>query len=332
MLEATLPALEENIVKKRGLPQPKNIKNSHLLGFPNTIPLHYISTLNLKRPFEHLVGSQPITMNAKELRASLKAGHRVYGTLIVSDSPRWPAAVSKLGLDFVFIDTEHIAIDRKMLSWMCQAYAGIGLAPIVRISSPDPYLACMALDGGAAGIIAPYVETVEQVRALRGAVKLRPIKGARLEAALNGSASFPSALSAYQQQHAGDNLLIVNIESQPAIDNLDALLAEEGIDAVLIGPHDLSCNLGIPERYDAPEFNAAVQSILRAARARGVGAGIHYWMGLDQEIGWMKDGMNFIVHSGDIFAMKETLSKEIRALRSVFGDKPVSQSVGAENI
>src|SRR5688572_6928535 len=129
-------------------------------------------------------------MNSKQLRAALRSGKHAYGTLIVSDSPRWPAQVARIGLDFVFIDTEHVALDRKEMSWMCQAYAALGLTPLVRIPSPDPYAATMALDAGAAGIVAPYVETVEQVKALHGAVKLRPIKGARLDAVLNGRARF----------------------------------------------------------------------------------------------------------------------------------------------
>ena len=114
-------------------------------------------------------------MTSKRLRAALHSGARIYGTLIVADSPRWPAQVARIGLDFVFIDTEHIALDRGRLSWMCQTYAALGLVPIVRIPSPDPYAATMALDAGAAGIVAPYVETVAQVKALHGAVKLRPI-------------------------------------------------------------------------------------------------------------------------------------------------------------
>lgn len=64
---------------------------------------------------------------------------------------------------------------------MCNAYRALGIAPIVRIPSPDPYYASMVMDGGANDIIAPYVETVEQVKALSGAVKLRPIKGMRLQ-------------------------------------------------------------------------------------------------------------------------------------------------------
>ena len=77
-------------------------------------------------------------MNGKELSRALHDGTQVFGTLIVSTSPRWVDAVAKIGLDFVFIDSEHIPVDRSMLSWMCHAYNGIGTAPIVRIPSPNP--------------------------------------------------------------------------------------------------------------------------------------------------------------------------------------------------
>jgi 2-keto-3-deoxy-L-rhamnonate aldolase RhmA len=75
-------------------------------------------------------------MESIKLLEHLHDGGRVYGTLIVSTSPRWPAEVAKLDIDFVFIDTEHISIDRELLSWMCRTYSALGLAPIVRIPSP----------------------------------------------------------------------------------------------------------------------------------------------------------------------------------------------------
>ncbi|MBI5768627.1 MAG: aldolase [Verrucomicrobia bacterium] len=271
-------------------------------------------------------------MTPQTLRAALRAGRPVVGTLIVADSPRWPASVAQIGLDFVFIDTEHIAIDRASLSWMCQTYAALGLPPIVRIPSPDPYAATMALDAGAAGVVAPYVETVEQVQALRGAVKLRPIKGAKLQAALEGTTPLEPTLVDYQRTRAAENVLIINIESRPALENLDALLAVEGVDAALIGPHDLSCSLGVPENYDAPEFDAAVRAIARGARARGVGAGIHSWMGVAREASWAWDGMNLFIHSADIIAMRQTLGVEVRELRAALGGAAKADAAGAENI
>ena len=263
-------------------------------------------------------------MNPSELRAALRAGQRVYGTLICSESPRWPAQVAQIGLDFVFIDTEHVALDRQQVAWMCQTYRALGLPPIVRIPAPDPFAATMALDAGAAGIVAPYIETVEQVQALRGAVKLRPLKGARLERVLAGRETLEPTLAAYQQAHSGENILVINIESRPAVENLESLVAVDGVDAVLIGPHDLSSSLGIPEQYAAPAFDAAVRRIAGEARAHGVGAGIHSWMGVAREIAWAQAGINFFIHSADIIAMKETLTAEVRALRTALGDLPAS--------
>jgi 2-keto-3-deoxy-L-rhamnonate aldolase RhmA len=270
-------------------------------------------------------------MNSKELAANLRAGRRAYGTLIVSPSPRWPEAVAGLGLDFVFIDTEHIALDRAQLSWMCQTYRAVGLPPIVRIPSPDPYLACMALDGGAAGIVAPYVETVEQVQALRGAVKFRPLKGERLALALHQPESLEPELIAYLQNNNRDSLLIINIESRPALDRLDELLDVPDVDAVLIGPHDLSCSLGVPEQYDYPRFEEAVIDIIRRARARGVAAGIHSWMEHGRYAAWVAAGLNLIICKADIIAMRELLGKAVGELRASLGDSKQVDAV-TENI
>ena len=257
-------------------------------------------------------------MNAAELIENLRSGRNVFGSLIVSSSPRWPDAVRGCGLDFVFIDTEHIALDRAQLSWMCQTYAALGLAPVVRIPAPDPFAATMALDGGAAGIIAPYVEKAEQVRALRGAVKLRPIKGQILQNLLDGHECEPE-LDAYLQRGAKDRLLIVNIESVPAIAALDEILAVPGLDAVLVGPHDLSCSLGMPEQYDRPEFLSACETIFRKARAAGIGAGIHFWGTVEQQARFLAMGANMLIHSADITLFQKHLRLELEAVKNAAG-------------
>lgn len=263
-------------------------------------------------------------MNGRELVAALHEGQRVYGTLITCTAPYWPGAIRNVGLDFVFIDTEHIPIDRHTLTWMCQVYRANGLAPIVRIPEPDPYRACMALDGGASGIIAPYVETVEQVRALRGAVKWRPLKGQRLADIIEGRIEPEPALVEYLGQRNSGNALIINIESVPAIKALDELLAVPQVDAVLIGPHDLSISLGLPEQYRHPTFDRAVRDIIRRARARGIGAGIHFSTGIDQEIAWaQEEGANLIIHSSDISICQQGMLDDFGTLRKALdGTRP----------
>jgi 2-keto-3-deoxy-L-rhamnonate aldolase RhmA len=255
-------------------------------------------------------------MNGKELREALHSGQRVYGTMIVSTSPHWPAAVKSTGADFVFIDTEHIAIERTQLAWMCQTYRALGLAPIVRIPSPDPYEATVALDNGANGVLAPYIETVEQVQRLRGAVKLRPLKGQVLEEVLSGKRELDAELSEYINNRCAENVLLINIESAPAIAALDQLLAVPGVDAVQVGPHDLSCNLGVPEHFDHPRFEEAIQTIIAKARAHNVGAGVHYWWGIEDEIRWVKAGANLIVHAGDIALFADTLRADFKRFRA----------------
>ena len=156
-------------------------------------------------------------MKGQDLRKALRSGQRVYGTLIVANSPRWPAdAVAHLGLDFVFIDSEHVPLDRGQLSWMCRTYAAMGIAPIVRIPSPDPYWATMVVDGGAQGVIAPYLERPEQARQVGSAIKLRPLRGQRLERAASGrSRSRPSCSNTPRRAMPGSALSLISRASPP---------------------------------------------------------------------------------------------------------------------
>ena len=91
---------------------------------------------------------------------------------------------------------------------------------------------------------------------------------------------------------------------------------------MLIGPHDLSCNLGIPEQYEAPEFLAAVQTIFDKAREHGRGAGMHYWGGVDQQVRFLEMGCNFMIHSADLLLVRDHLTSELNAIRQHMGDLP----------
>lgn len=256
------------------------------------------------------------------LAQRLHQATRLFGTLIVSPSPHWVPVVADLGLDFVFIDTEHIPLDREKLAWMCQAYRAVGLPAIVRITSPDPFQACAVLDGGAAGIIAPYVETAAQVRELVGAVKKRPLKGRSLSRHLAGAGLDP-VLQTYVERGASSRALIVNIESAPALESLDEILAVDGLDGVLIGPHDLSTSLGVPEQYDHPKFLAACDTIISRARARSVGAGVHVIYQANRiahEERWARLGANFIVHAADILLFAEGIRRDLADLKNRLGD------------
>lgn len=263
-------------------------------------------------------------MDGIALKEALRAGKRVYGTCVVSPSPLWPAMIASTGLDFVFIDTEHIPLERAEVAWMCQTFSARGLAPIVRIPLPDPYEACKVLDGGASGVVAPYLERVEDVQRLRGAVKYRPLKGQRLEQVLDGE-TLDDTLDGYLGGYAADKLMVVNIESVPAIEALDDILSVQDIDALLVGPHDLSISLGIPEQYQDPRFTKAITTIIDKGRAKGVGVGFHYSFGIQDAIAWAKAGANFIVHSTDIFLVRNALRADLDQFREALGEEKAAE-------
>jgi 2-keto-3-deoxy-L-rhamnonate aldolase RhmA len=254
------------------------------------------------------------------LREALHQGRPVYGTLVTSTSPRSIEALEGLGLDCVMIDTEHIPLGWQELGWMCRAYRGIGVVPIVRIPKADPFDACRVLDMGAGGVVAAYIETAEEVRALRGATKLRPLKGRKLERLLAAHSYPEGELGDYVRERNAGNILLVNIESVAAIEAIDEILAVPDLDGVLIGPHDLSCSLGVPEQYDHPLFEKALEEIITKARAKKMGAGIHNLPRMDQEIRWKKAGLNLVLHLSDVTLLRTGLSRNLTALREASGE------------
>lgn len=258
------------------------------------------------------------------LLQKLKSGQNVYGTCITSTAPMWPVSLQRAGLDFVFLDTEHIPLDRAELARLCQIFRAYGITPIVRVPKPDPFLACQVIDGGAVGVIAPYLESVEQITDLVGATKYRPLKGERLARYLSGKEQMPDDLKLYLEAQNAGNICIANIESVPALERLDDLLSVPGLDAVFIGPHDLSVSLGIPEQYEHPEFEEAVRKIIQTTRRKGLSVGIHFSQAPERQIQWVKEGVNIIVHSFDVALFGQRLRLDISSIKKAVGDQPAT--------
>lgn len=254
------------------------------------------------------------------LKDKLKSGQRVYGTCLTSIAPSWPMSLKKARLDFAFIDTEHIAMNRADLSRLCQVLSAYEIPSIVRIPSPDPYLVSQAIDAGATGVIAPYLEKVSEVRELVGAVKYKPIKGAFLKRLINEEETLNAEMQQYVDNFNMGNLCIANIESVAAIDILDQLLSVKGLDGVFIGPHDLSVSLGVPEQYDHPVFEEAVKKIIRTTREKGLAIGIHFSLEPERQIKWVSEGANIVVHSFDIALFTQRLIHDIDIIKKGVGD------------
>jgi len=107
----------------------------------------------------------------------------------------------------------------------------------------------------------------------------------------------------------------LNIESVPAMESLDEILSVPGIDGVMIGPHDLTCSLGIPEQYDHPRFKEAVLQILRTSRAKGLGFGVQFWREPERQIEWARAGANLIMYHGDVSLFAQTLRQDLQKIK-----------------
>lgn len=259
-------------------------------------------------------------MNQHELKQAFLENRRVYGTLIASPSPKWAEHVAKIGVDFVFIDSEHMPLDPSARAWMCQCYKAMNIAPIVRIPCCNAYDAFFAIESGAVGIVSPYLETMEEVDTLIGAVKYRPLKGKKLRDVLEGRVSLSEKEADYLKRYNNGNLLILNIESEFAVNNIDALLSRPEVDAVFIGPHDLSINMGIPDEYDNPLFETMIETVINSCLRHGKGVANHYSGSLEKQLSWAKKGMNVVLWNADSIRFTQALSEDFNQVKAALGE------------
>ncbi len=259
-------------------------------------------------------------MNGYEIKQTLKNGGMIAGTMVMSTSPKWPNYVKEIGLDFVFIDNEHVLMDSSTLSWMCMMYSSLGIAPIVRIPSADPFRATNVIDGGAQGIVVPYMENIEELKRMVGAVHKKPVKGDKLKGELDGDRPFNAYMKDYVENSNKNNMLFVNIESLYALEHLDEILSVEGLDGIVIGPNDLSFSMDIPNAYADEKFNATVVEILRRSREKGIAAGIHASGDIKNQIAWAKaSGMNMLWHATDVYMFVNGMKREIAEYKTALG-------------
>ena len=256
-------------------------------------------------------------MNGEELKAKTRAGGVVYGTMLsVARNPRWAATIAGLGLDYVIVDSEHAPRGRSEIADLIAGLGGVDIVPIVRVPIPSSHYITMALDAGAQGILAPYCETPDEVREVVGASKWRPLKGEFARRVVE-QGEFPSDASReYLERRNRNSVCIVGIESVPAMEALEEIVAIEGVDAIFVGPNDLSISLGVPDQYDHPKYEAALRTIIATCQARNVPVLIHHQTAeLSQK--WLREGARFVLHCTETRAMHNAFRADFSAIRAV---------------
>ncbi len=181
--------------------------------------------------------------------------------------------MAQQGWDTLTIDMQHGLIDYQAMTTMLQAISTTATVPIVRVPWLEPGIVMKTLDAGAYGVICPMVNTREEAQRFVSYTSYAP-RGSRsfgpVRALIYGGADYPV--------HANDTIVrFAMIETAQALDNLDAILSVEGLDAIYIGPSDLSLSLGCKPVFDdvEPKAAEAIAHIVERAKAHGVKAGIH---------------------------------------------------------
>jgi 4-hydroxy-2-oxoheptanedioate aldolase len=217
------------------------------------------------------------------------------------------------GWDSLTIDLQHGVVDYQAMVPMLQAISTTPTVPVVRVPWLDPASIMKALDAGAYAVICPMVNTREDAQKLvawshyapRGTRSFGPIR-----ALLYGGADYAA--------HANDTIVtFAMIETAQALDNLDAILSVEGLDAVYIGPSDLSLALGCKPVFDDvdPPVAQAIDHILERATAHGLKAGIHNGR-TDVALARIAKGFRFVTVSSDARLMAAGAQQVMAQMRA----------------
>jgi 2-dehydro-3-deoxyglucarate aldolase len=233
----------------------------------------------------------------RAIRTSLGENRPSIGSWMQIPDSSVAEIMGQAGYDWVAVDMEHGAIAVHQLPDLFRALELGGALPLARLAHGHGKDCKQALDAGAGGVIVPMVETAAQLLMVRDACRWPPA-GTR-GVGFSRANLFGVHFEAYREE-AQAPLLVAMIEHVRAVENLEEILAVDGLDAILIGPYDLSASMGLTAKFDAPEFIAVMNRIHALCGKQRIPCGVHVVMPdaevLQQRIA---EGYRFIAYSID---------------------------------
>lgn len=234
------------------------------------------------------------------LRKRIVGGECVYGMMIrQARDPGAPCIFAAAGFDFVFIDMEHGNYSMETVADLIRGARSVGLATIVRVPQLERLFISRVLDAGAEGIMVPMTSTREQAKEIIRWAKYPPF-GERGLGGQTGQTDYRPAKADQLIKEANDHTVVIaQIETQEAVENIDAILSVEGIDVGLIGPNDLSVSIGIPDQLGSEKVTQAIDKVVESAKKHGKASGIHIG-NIDAVKKWRAKGMRVLAYLTDV--------------------------------
>ncbi|MDA4114819.1 MAG: aldolase/citrate lyase family protein [Thaumarchaeota archaeon] len=246
------------------------------------------------------------------LKGMLREGKVALGVTITIGHPDVSEVLGRVGYDWILIDTEHAPLEPATVQNLLQAMSASNSVPLVRVPWNDMVLIKRVLDIGAFGIIVPWVNTREEAERAVKAIRYPPL-GVRGFGPRRAGMLDPD----YVKTANGELFLGVQIETQQAIDNIDEILSVEGIDAAIVGPADLSLNLGILFQYGDKRFVAAMNKIVRSCQKHHVVAGM---LAVDDIGKRAKQGFTLLNKTGDLGLLINTATRSLSESRQAMAE------------
>ena len=260
-------------------------------------------------------------MEPAQLKATLKAGKPVFGFMIAAiEGLRWSRVYAGSTLDYIIIDWEHTSRSRARIAEIVTSIKSAGVTCIIRTPNTDDSYVAIALDAGADGVLVPYCETVEEVRACANKVRLHPLKGEYFErAGLTGELPSEKTREYLHNRHK-DHIFIMGVESEPCVNRLDELLQCAEIDGIFVGPNDLTTSLGIPDEVDNPKYLEVLRHIIDTGEKYGVPTMVHQ-QSIETSTKAIELGSRFVLHSSDVGILLKGIQNDFAELRDVAASK-----------
>ncbi len=247
----------------------------------------------------------------KSFRSRLRGGEQLLGTLVSLPSPEVVEILVDAGYDWLFIDCEHAPFDAAGAQPLLQA---AGRCPaIIRVPVGDEVWIKKALDIGAAGVIVPQVNTPEQAARMVQWCKYPP--AGRRGVGIARAHRYGYGFKDYVERANDEVVVILQAEHIDAVQNIDAILEVPGIDAILIGPYDLSASMGLMGQIGDKQVKRAIKTVVTACRAARVTVGA-FGVSADAVAGFIADGITLIAVGCDVLFLSQTAGDTLKQLRS----------------
>ena len=244
----------------------------------------------------------PMNSNQNSIKSKLQNRTSIFASWTSIGHPQVTEMLVRCGVDFLGIDIEHSTISQEQSQRIIAACHAHRVACLPRVATHNQEAIQRVLDSGPDGVIVPTVETPEQVEKIIGWVKYPPLgkRGYGIARAQGYGHDFDNYTSNWNEE----SVLVIQIESIQAVENIDTLLQFTEVDGVMVGPYDISGSLDVPGQIDHPKVQEAGRRVVEACKKFGKACGTQDIDPTAKSVGNALDaGYTFVVLASDVFIL-----------------------------